>query len=288
MESPVTAAKALRRTRPWRVALLAVMAASVASLGLAPMTAAAAAVPQAPSVVLAQPTFTGYESDFDETGFNYWTADFTFQWTVSAPAGVCAQTLTFADYDTLGGDVDPVLGDSETVTLPNTARSYAAHSDAYDFMRSGYSAVIRITDCNGKNVTSNPVHAVVLPGEDTDAAMGYSKGWSVSHCTCFSGGTTHFTTTKNATVTFRTATPIDASGVRLALIMAKAPNRGSAAVYVDGVLKATISTYSKTNVNRAIVYQLLLPGSATHVVKVVNLATAGHPRIDVDATLNGG
>jgi hypothetical protein len=288
MEPPVNVAKALRRTLRWRAALLAVMAASVAALGLVPMSATAAVLPPAPTVTLLQPTFAGYESDFDESGFNYWTADVTLQWTVSSPAGVCAQTLTFADYDTLGGDVDPVLGDSETVTLPNTARSYAAHTDAYDFMRSGYSAVIRITDCKGKKVTSNPVHAVVLPGEDTDSALSYSPGWSVSHCTCFSGGTTHFTTTKNAAVTFRTAKPIDASGVRLVLIMAKAPNRGSAAVYVDGVWKANISTYSKTNVNRAIVYQLLLPGSATHLVKVVNLATAGHPRIDVDATVNGG
>jgi hypothetical protein len=262
--------------------------ASVAALGLGPTGTAAAGT--APAVTLFQPTFTAYQSHFEaDTGFNDWTANFTFHWTVSAPGGGCSQTVTYANYDTLGGPLDPILGwASDTFTVANTARSYAAHSNARDYYRGGYGVVVRITDCHGAKVASNAVHAVVLAGEDTDSALTYSGGWSVSHCTCFSGGTTHWTAVKNASVSFRTAKPVGVSGVRLALIMAKAPNRGSGAVYVDGVKKATINTYSKTKINRAIVYQILLPGTATHTVKIVNLAATGHPRIDLDATINGG
>lgn len=54
------------------------------------------------------------------------------------------------------------------------------------------------------------------------------------------------------------------------------------------VKKVTVDTYSKTAINRTIVYQVALPGTATRTAKIVNLATAGHPRIDLDAPINGG
>lgn len=200
-----------------------------------------------------------------------------------------SQTVTYANYDTLGGAMDPILGQqSSTVIIAKTAHSYAATSNHRDYARGGYGVVVRIKDCNGRTATSNPVHAVITPGEDTDSALTYSGAWSISHCSCFSGGMTHWTTAQNASVSFRTVQPVGVSGVDLALILATATNRGSAAVYVDGVKRATVDTHSATAVNRKIVYQMLLPGTATHMVKIVNLATNGHPRIDLDATINGG
>ena len=66
--------------------------------------------------------------------------------------------------------------------------------------------------------------------------------------------------------------------------MAKGPGRGQADVFVDGVKTATINTYAQANSNRVIVYdKWMLAG--VHTVKVVNKATAGHPRIDLDAVL---
>ena len=59
-------------------------------------------------------------------------------------------------------------------------------------------------------------------------------------------------------------------------------------MYVDNVYKTTINTYATTNINGKITYQILLTGTHTHVVRVVNLATAGHPRNDLDTTINGG
>ena len=51
---------------------------------------------------------------------------------------------------------------------------------------------------------------------------------------------------------------------------------------MDGTLKATVNTNSATNRSRIIVWQASIP-SGTHKVKVVNSATKGHPRIDLDA-----
>jgi hypothetical protein len=251
---------------------------------------ASASAANAPVITLSQPTFTQYTSDFiSYPDFNDWDAGFTFHWTINAPAGICSQTLTFANYDTLGGDFDPILKqDSETVSLPRSARSYAARSNTMDYSRSGFGVVVRMKECNGRHVTSNPIETVIQPGEDIDPAMHYSRGWSVSHCSCFSDATTHRTSDKNASVSFQTAAPYDHSGVAVALVMPKAKNRGSAAVYVDGVRRATVNTYSKQAINRTIVYQVVLSGWARHTVKIVNLATHGHPRIDVDATINSG
>ena len=92
---------------------------------------------------------------------------------------------------------------------------------------------------------------------------------------------------KGASFSFLTPQPLDATGVRVALLMPTGPSRGSAALYVDNVYKGVINTYhAGSNVNGKITYQFLLTGTHTHVVRVVNLATAGHPRIDLDAFIN--
>ncbi|HEX4432029.1 MAG TPA: hypothetical protein VHZ96_22355 [Frankiaceae bacterium] len=264
---------------------------ALASAGLAGAQGVSAATAR-PTVKLTQPTFQSLSAYGDTSYPMAWDVSFTLHWSVTAPAGVCKQTLTDQDYNDLGGDTDPILGGSTaTYPLSKTARSYSG-GDGYwlDFLRGGYGAVIRVTDCKGVKVASNAVHSVILPGDDNDAAMTYAgSGWRIANCTCFPGGTAHYTTTKNASITFRTAKPADASGVQLALIMPKGPTRGSAALYIDNKYKATINTYKAgVNVNGTIVYQVPLPGTATHVVKLVNLATAGHPRIDLDATINGG
>ena len=55
------------------------------------------------------------------------------------------------------------------------------------------------------------------------------------------------------------------------------PTRGSASVYVDGVLKATIDLHSTTGVAHAQVYAFNWATSGSHTLKVVVVGTAGHP-----------
>lgn len=272
----------------------AVMAiAALAGAGLVGAQAATAAT--APSVKMTQPTFQSLTADGVTTNYPVnWDASFTIPWTVTAPAGVCGQTLTNSDYNDQGGPDDPYLGGpSYTQTISKTARSWNG-GDGYwlDWARGGENAYVTVKECNGVKVRSNPVHVVLVTGDDHNPNGGthlsFSSGnWAIAHCTCFLGGTATYTTVKGASVSFSTPQPADATGVRVALLMPEGPSRGSAAIYVDNKYLTTVSTYhAGANVNGKINYQFLLTGTHTHVVRIVNLATTGHPRIDVDATIN--
>ena len=141
----------------------------------------------------------------------------------------------------------------------------------------GQDDTVKVTFCNGVSVTSNVVTPYIKALDDSDSTdVSYSGAWSVSTCKCAIEGTTHYSTQANASYSFRV------SGA-FGLAMAKAPNRGSAAVYVDGIKTAVINTYASTAINATFVYSIALKGTATHTVSVVNLATTGHPRIDLDA-----
>ncbi len=52
-------------------------------------------------------------------------------------------------------------------------------------------------------------------------------------------------------------------------------------MYVDGVLRKTVDTHATTTRHRVVVWQGLFR-SGQHTLRVVNRATAGHPRIDLD------
>ena len=106
----------------------------------------------------------------------------------------------------------------------------------------------------------------------------YSTGWGSSSSTAYSGGSTKYSSTAGATATF-TAT----SARSIAIVATKAASRGSFKVYVDGVYKGTISTYSSTTKYRQLVYQYSWSAAGTHKVKIVVSGTAHHPRVDLDA-----
>jgi hypothetical protein len=76
-----------------------------------------------------------------------------------------------------------------------------------------------------------------------------------------------------------------AAGTRVALMMAEGPGRGSFAVHQDGLLKGTISTRTSANANRVLTWTSGALSAGRHTFKIVNLASAGHPRIDVNAAL---
>jgi hypothetical protein len=69
----------------------------------------------------------------------------------------------------------------------------------------------------------------------------------------------------------------------VALVMTKGPGRGKAKVYVNGAYTATIDLASSTTKYRVVVWQKTWSTVGTRTVKIVNLATSGRPRIDLDA-----
>jgi len=55
--------------------------------------------------------------------------------------------------------------------------------------------------------------------------------------------------------------------------------------HVDPFRTRRVDTYSETKANRVIVWQTLPLAAGTHTIEVINLATEGRRRIDVDAFL---
>jgi hypothetical protein len=120
----------------------------------------------------------------------------------------------------------------------------------------------------------------------TEGTWSYSGTWAVSNCLCADGGRQTYSKQKNASASFAFNDLV--LGRHVALVMAEGPGRGSAQVYLDGVLKATINTHASINTNRVITWDSGALTVGNHIVKIVNLATRGHPRIDVNAALTEG
>jgi hypothetical protein len=147
---------------------------------------------------------------------------------------------------------------------------------------------VTATDCAGNQseprFTPNLPRALQDDNTSTTALSGsisYAGRWKVSHCACWSAATTHKTWAAGARATY---TSNFERGERLALVMAKGPDRGKAKIFVDGHYRTTINTYAPTRQHRIVVWQSWMP-AGEHTVEIVNKATPGHPRIDLDAVV---
>jgi hypothetical protein len=234
-------------------------------------------------------TFTGGTQSDPNNDYEYW-AQGTIHWTAFDPSGICSQTVTEQSYDTLGGDYDPVLGgDTMTSNINFVARSWGFLLDDFNVGRVPNRFVVRATDCAGNTATSNiatindfyDIQDNNVTAQYTPAIQ-YAGTWKTSSFSGFSGGTTHNTTVRgnSATLTVGRGSR-SAQGGTYGLVMEEATNRGSADVYVDGVRRATVNTHSSTTQHRKVVWQTHIP-AGVHTIKVVNKATSGHPRIDLD------
>jgi hypothetical protein len=105
-----------------------------------------------------------------------------------------------------------------------------------------------------------------------------SGTWGTSTSSGFSGGKTRYATKAGTSATF-TAT----AARSIAIVTTKAATRGSFKVYVDGVYRGKISTYSTVTRFRQLVYQFSWSSPGTHKIKIVVAGTTGHPRVDLDA-----
>jgi len=61
------------------------------------------------------------------------------------------------------------------------------------------------------------------------------------------------------------------------------PSRGQAKVYVDGAYAHTVNLYSATFHARQVVYVASWSTNGSHSIRIVNVGTAGHSRVDIDA-----
>jgi hypothetical protein len=136
----------------------------------------------------------------------------------------------------------------------------------------------QITDMALLVIQENGVAATAYAWEQP---MGYTGAWGRAHCTCFLAAHTAFTSAAGARATF---TRTYARGDQVALVMATGPGRGAASIRIDGSWVTNVDTYAASNTNRVVVFQRRM-SAGTHTISIVNHATPGRPRIDLDAVL---
>jgi len=129
---------------------------------------------------------------------------------------------------------------------------------------------------NSGNLSAETAYGATLTAtvvEQTKAT--YTGTWSTQSGKFFSNGNTKYSSKAGSTASFKT------SGRSFAFVTTKASSRGKAKVYVDGVLKTTLTLTSSTTRYRNLAYVLNYAASGTHTIKVVVISG----RVDVDAFL---
>ena len=109
-----------------------------------------------------------------------------------------------------------------------------------------------------------------------DAVIKYSGPWTKLRNTQLWGGTDRFTKAANATAS------LSISGRTFAIIGRASTGNGSAKLYVDGDYKATLNEHASKTTFRDIISGWGSPRTGSHTIRIVNLATSGHPRFDID------
>lgn len=180
----------------------------------------------------------------------------------------------------------------------DTQYTYMAGTDSYLFggqhVTTGFQVTARDCSVNisAGNATSKVVYekGLTVNQEDgtaesyTGSASGqftYKGPWATTSCDCFLGGKTARTTTQGARATF---TRTYDEGDHVALVMAEGPGRGVASIRIDDKWLMNIDTYAPVDTNAIVVFERMMT-AGTHTVAIVNQATAGRPRIDLDAVM---
>jgi hypothetical protein len=113
----------------------------------------------------------------------------------------------------------------------------------------------------------------------------YSPGWAVAKkCAKCDDGKSSYTTKTGATATFTldpSWTDGGATAGHLGLVMTEGPGHGVVKLYLDGQLKASVDTYSKTWKYRTYAYDFGPLSAGAHTVTLVNAGTGGRSRIDL-------
>lgn len=156
----------------------------------------------------------------------------------------------------------------------------------------GVGVIVKVTDTKGNVAMLEELAAFSFSRWDNNSAgyvvpgtFTFSTGWAAAACAQCDNGSTMNTSKKGASATFTLsstwAADWGATAGHLGLVMTKGPGHGKVKLYFDGALKATVDTKAATSKYRTFVYDFGPFGPGAHTVKLVNVGTAGRPRIDV-------
>lgn len=205
-------------------------------------------------------------------------------WSAADPSGICGFDLA-RTYP--GADPTDVLVDTTAMTYTGTITDYDGTFGGGSVTQDGW--LVTAHDCAGNTSQVSLFSRPAVYQEDGSSisplrivpTLKYTGAWATSHCACALGLAQRKTSVKGAKVKI---TARYDQGSYVGLVMAKGPQRGKAKIFLDGKLATTIDTYATSNTNRVVTYSKWL-AAGKHTVKVVNVATKGRPRIDLDAVL---
>ena len=113
--------------------------------------------------------------------------------------------------------------------------------------------------------------------QETSGSIHYAGTWRSAANTSYSGGSLRYATASGASASYTF------TGRSVAWVSSRGSSRGSAKVYIDGVLAATVNLNASSLSYRYVAFQKTWTSSGSHTIKVVVLGTSGHPRVDLDA-----
>lgn len=116
----------------------------------------------------------------------------------------------------------------------------------------------------------------MLGYQQTTSRFRYTGRWRTLRLGAAWGGSFAQSTTPGSTVRF------SFKGRSLSWIAGVGPTRGSARVYINGVLVKTVSLHRASHTSRIVVFRKSWTTSATRTVVIRVVGTRGHPRVDFD------
>ena len=133
------------------------------------------------------------------------------------------------------------------------------------------------TDIVG-NVSAYTVSGPFVIGriQENSTALVYTGPWGLAASASYSGGKARWAQAAGASAT------LAFNGEGIAWVASKSVTRGSAEVWVDGVLVKVVDLHATKTIHRRVVFSQKWTSFGAHSIKIVVLGTAVHPRIDLD------
>jgi hypothetical protein len=175
------------------------------------------------------------------------------------------------------GEVPSGLGVDAVTSVGTTATASATRTIPFATERT---YAVRAIDRPG-NVSQwavgSPVQVRVVSESSREVTR--SAGWRRFSATNALGGRFLFTDRSGTWMRFTF------QGSSIAVVGRRGPTHGRAEIRIDGVRVATVSARAATLTPRVLLFAAAVDPSRPHTIEVRVLATAGRPRIDVDAFL---
>ena len=147
-------------------------------------------------------------------------------------------------------------------------------------LRFGVRYRFSVAGTDGAGNSSDPVYGPTFRPrryQEDSSAIRYHGTWHTAQDQAASGDAIAYSKADGAKATF------SFTGLAVSWVAVRGPARGWAAVYVDGTYARKVNLNASARQDRQVVFARSWAESGAHRVTVVNLGTAGHSLVDVDA-----